>query len=101
MNEVQIQIVKPQMLHGALKSPLGTLIAGVRDPQLCGDKQFLSGNSAAPDRFADRFLVSIGGSRVDQPIACMNGLHNGLFARFGIRHTEYTVADLRHGDSVI
>ena len=57
--------------------------------------------TAVYDCLADSFFVSIGGRCVDQPIACLNDLHNGFFARLGIRHTEYTVADLRHGDSVI
>lgn len=46
MDQVQVNIVKPQLVKGNLKCFLCILIPGVLNPEFCGDKKFLAGNTA-------------------------------------------------------
>ena len=43
VDQVQIDVVQPQLLHRGLNGLLGTLVAGVLNPQLGGNEQFLRG----------------------------------------------------------
>lgn len=101
MHEVQIQIVKSKVFHRTPEALFCTLVAGICDPQFRGDEQLLSWNTAAADRLTNCLLISVSRRRVDQPIACMNGLHNGFFTRLGIRHAEHAVTNLRHLNVIV
>lgn len=69
MNHIQIKIVQPQFFQCQRKAALCSLIADVRDPQLCGNEQIFSWHSAAANGPANRFFIAIGSSGVDQAIA--------------------------------
>ena len=74
VDQVQIQVVQAQPVHGGLEPPLGPLTACIGDPQLGGDEQLLPGEAALPHRLAHRLLVAVGGRRVDEAVAHVDGV---------------------------
>ena len=61
VDEIQVQIIQPQLVQGGLERLLGVFIAGVLNPQLGGDEQLLPGDARLAQGCAYGFLVEIGG----------------------------------------
>ena len=93
VDEVQVYIVQPQPLHGAGKAALCALVAGVGDPQLRGNEQFLARHTAAADGTANGFFVFVSGSGINEPVAVLDGLHYGFFTLCRVLHAEHAVTD--------
>ncbi len=101
MDQVQIDVVQPQLLHRGLNGLLGTLVAGVLNPQLGGNEQFLPGHTALGDGLAHGLLIHIGCCRVDEAVAGGDGVQYRLFADGQVRHLEHAEALQRHFHAVI
>ena len=59
VNQIQIQIIHTQPLHGCLRRLPRFRIAGILHPQLCGDKQFFTGNAAFLQSGTYRLLAKV------------------------------------------
>ena len=100
VDQIQVQVVQPQLFHGSLEGFLGALIPGVLNPELGCDEQLLPGDSAPPNGGAHRFLVEIGGGGVDETVAHREGVAHRLLTDGGLRHLEHSEALQRHSDAV-
>ena len=69
VDQVQVQVVRPQVLQGLVKGAHGLVVSRVLDPDLGGEEQLLPGDPALPDGLADRPLVAVAGRRVDQAVS--------------------------------
>ena len=77
VDEVEVQIVQPQLLHGPVKGPQSTLIPPVCVPDLAGHKDRLPGQAAGPDRLAHTSLILIVRRCVNVPVAQFQSLLDG------------------------
>lgn len=57
MDQIQVNIVKPQLVKGNLKCFLCVLIPGILNPKLRGNEKFLTGNTALPDSSTYSLLI--------------------------------------------
>ena len=78
VNKIQIQVIQTQVVQGTLDCRLRSFVAGILHPQLCGDKQFFTGNAAFLQSGTYRLLVHIGGGGVDQAITETDSVQNRL-----------------------
>ncbi|MNI41446.1 hypothetical protein D3C73_956990 [compost metagenome] len=101
MDEIEIHIIKLQTIQGALELRLGSLVAGVLQPELGGDKELAAPDAALPDPVPDLGLILIGGGGIDQPIAGVYGLDDGTLALCRLRHLEDSKAQQGHLYTVI
>ena len=101
MDQIEVDIIQPQPLHRVLEPPLRSFITGIRDPQLGGHEQLLTGNAAAPDGTSNSFFIFVGTGRVDQAIAALNCLQNSFLTFLHVVDPEHTESDFRHLNAVI
>jgi hypothetical protein len=100
VDQVQVDPVEAEPLERCLERALGVGLAGVLDPELGRDEQLVSRDAARTDRSADRFLVVVGRSGVDEPVA---NLECGGDRLLGLlrRDLEDPEAQDRHLDAVV
>ena len=101
MNEIQIQIIQLQALHGPLKGCKRAVIAVSLNPQLRGDKQLFAGDAAPLDPSTNSGLVEVRGGRIDQAIAGINRVNHALLTGCGVRNLEHAKAKQRHCNSIV
>ena len=88
VDQVQVNVAEAQLLHRGLNGLLGTLVAGILNPQLGGDKEFFPGNPTLSDGSAYRLLVHIGGCRVNEAVTHINGIQHRLLTLDRVRHLK-------------
>ncbi|AEK29485.1 hypothetical protein BALAC2494_01842 [Bifidobacterium animalis subsp. lactis CNCM I-2494] len=64
-------------------------------------KNVFARDRALRDRRTDRLLVRICGGRIDQSVAGLQGIGDGLLAHGQIRHLKHTESELRHLVSIV
>ena len=69
MDQVQVQVIRPQFLTGPVKGFLGLFVAHFLHIGLGGQEKFLPGNAAFLDGGAHRFLILVAAGCVQQPVA--------------------------------
>ena len=79
VDQVQVQVIEAQVVHGAVKSLQGALIALVGIPDLAGDKHLFPVHAALPEGFPNPGLVPISPRRIDMPVAGFQGPLHGPF----------------------
>ena len=77
------------------------LLTIVLNPQLSGDEKLLTGNAALADSRADSLLVHVGCGSVNQAIASVQGIRNGLLTLGCVRDLEHAKAFHRHLYSIV
>ena len=100
MDQIQVKVIQPQLLHRSLERFLCALIACILYPQFRGDEQLLTRDAAFPNSGAHRFFVEIGGCRIDKPVAHRECLAHSLFTNGGFGHLENAKAFQRHFHTV-
>ena len=101
VDQIQVQVVQTQPVQGGLETPLSPLIAGIGDPQLGGDEQLLPGEAALPHRLAHRLLVAVGGRRVDEAVAHVDGVPHRPLTLGRVLDLIGAEAQLRHLHAVV
>src|ERR1700733_4772304 len=101
VNEIQVQVIQLQTLHGSLKGGSRPFIALSLNPQLCGDKELLPGDAAPPDPSTHGRLVEIRRGRVDQAIANVDRVDYALFAYRRIGNLEHAEPQDGHHDAIV
>jgi len=88
MNQVEVQIIRPQLIEGSLKSLLCRFVPHVGLPQFRGDKEFFTFDSTLFDPGADCRLSAVDHGGVNQTIAQGDGIGHA---------PDSDVAAKRHG----
>ncbi len=100
MNQVEIEVIQPQLFQRDGNRLFRVLISLVLHPQLCRDKQLLAGNPAAADGPAHSRLVAIDSRCVDQTVASRQRVADAFLAHIALRHLEHAEAQQRHCDAI-
>ena len=72
VNQVQVDVVQPQLLQGTVKGLERSIIPGVLHPQLGGDEPLIPGHPGTAERPANRRFIRCGG--VKQAVSSFQGL---------------------------
>ncbi|CAH0262957.1 hypothetical protein SRABI128_03191 [Microbacterium sp. Bi128] len=100
VDQVQVQGLEAEPLHGFLERLQGGLVALVRVPQLGGDENFLGLEAGTLDGAAYACFVAVDLCRVDVAEAGLERLDNHLFGHV-IFNLPHAVAKLGDGVAVI
>lgn len=101
VDQIEVQIVQPQLRHRLLERLSGRLITRVADPQFRGDEQLFAGNAAAMDGTSHGLLVAIGRGGVDRTVTDLQGVADRPFANLRVRNLINAEAEDRHFDAVV
>ena len=101
VDQIEVQIVQPQLRHRLLERLSGRLITRVADPQFRGDEQLFAGNAAATDGTSHGLLVTIGRGGVDRTVTDLQGVADRPFANLRVRNLINAEAEDRHFDAVV
>jgi hypothetical protein len=86
VDEIKVEVIQPQLVHGALEGSFGTFIAGVLHPKLGCNKQLFAINSALLDGLSHGLLVPVGGGGIEQAVSGLDGIDNSRrLVRLGVR----------------
>lgn len=96
MDEEEVQVVQPDLLHRALEGVEGVVVRVGAVVQLAGDEDVAPVETGVPDRLPDLLLVAVHLSRVDVPVSGLQGRQGGLtgFLRRDLEGAESELGDL-------
>ena len=100
VNQVEIKIVQPELLHRSLNRLQGVVVAVILHPELRRDKKFLARDAALLDCGTNTFFIHIGGGCINEAITHRECIIDRAF-RLHRRHLVNTIADLRHLDAIV
>lgn len=100
VNQVEVKVIKPELLHRGLEGAHGRTVAGVLHPYLCSNKQLIARNTATRDGGADGLLVVVNRSRIDMAIPCGNRVDDRLLALGRVGNLVDAKAGLRDAHTV-
>ena len=101
MNQIQIQIIQPQIFQRSLDCLLRAFIAGVLHPQFGSNEQFLPGNAAFGNRLPDSGFVHVGSGCIDETVTAVYRVQHRFFTLPGVRNLKNSESFLRHFYSII
>ena len=101
MDQVEVEVIQLEPAEGVLEGGFRRFVASVGDPELGRDEDLIPGNATSANRLADRFLVAVGSSRIDEPVAHLQGVPHAPLALLQIGNLKYTEAENRHFDTVV
>ena len=84
VNEVEIEIVEPELLKRLVERRESGLVAAALVPDLAGDEDVLARNSALCDRLADADLVAVDSRGVDVAIACRESRLDRIYSSLAV-----------------
>ena len=82
MDEVEVEGVEAEAVHGGIEGTQGVVVAAVGVPDLGGQKDFVPGDAAGADGAAHSLLVAVKGGGVYEAVPGVNG-HPGEFLGLG------------------
>ena len=91
VDQIQIQIIQPQLFQGPFKSLYRTVISHFLNIGFGCDKKFLPGNPAVSYRPSYSLLILIRTGRIDQAVPCFYCFCDNLFA-VSLRYLKNTEA---------
>ena len=100
MNEVKIQVIKPQQFHGAKSGAASTGFRRIFHPEFRGNKEFAPRKSAGLQSGADSRFFAVALSRVNGTVAGLERVFNGLLTDFRVFDLISAEHQSRHGDAV-
>ena len=101
VDEVEVEVVQPQLLHRAVEGPQRSLVAVVLHPEFRHHEQFFALDATLADGGTHGLLVHVRCSRVNVAIAHLQCVAHGLLAHLLVVNLEYAVAYHRHPYSVV
>ena len=99
VNQIQVEIVKPETFKTCLKGRLRLLVSPVSVPKFACNEQLLARHAGYPDSLSYAFFIFINPGRIDMTVAGLDCiLHSpGSHCRIG---SERTIADARNLNAV-
>src|SRR4051794_6635297 len=100
VDQVQVDMLEAEPLQRPVEAPTGSVLAGVGDPQLRGDEEFVARDAAGGDGAADGLFVDVRGGGVDVAVAGGEGVGDRPLGVLG-RDLVDAEAEDRHPDTVV
>ena len=101
VDQVQVEVVELELVQRRLESRLGPFVAGVLHPEFGGDEEFFARDATFLNGFTYRLLVAVGRRRVEQSVACLDGVQDAALALGEVGHLEDPEAEDGHLEPVV
>ena len=101
VDQVKVQVIQAQAFQGTLKSSAGGFLAGVLNPHLASDEQFVAGNAAGCNGTANGFFISVRGRSVNGAVPKLQSFRHHAFAFAGFGELIHAKTKDGHLDAVI
>jgi len=88
MDQEEIERLDLEPLYRPVERAPRLVVTSVLNSQLRGDEDLLARHAALPDGVADRLLIAVRSSRVDEPISNAQRFRNAALALLEIRHLK-------------
>ena len=101
VDQVQVQIVHLEKLHGGVKCPQGTVVSLVRVPDFAGDEYFFPQQGAFTHGAAHRVFIAVQAGRVYQAVTRFQRVQDAADPGLVVRGQVRSVTDAGHRQPVV